>query len=640
MALMTRSQHNRLPRVILCLALLATVAVYWAGLAGPFMMDDQLSLQYLQDWHTGQTGWQQALFPNSSILLSRPVAMASFMLNMALLEPNSFSFKLGNLLVHLACGLLGWAVLRRLLALDTRLSTHAELLAALVATFWLLHPLHVSTVLYAVQRMAQLAALFTLAAVWVYLLARQQLSEGRTHAAWFNLFVSFPVLVVLGVLSKQNAAVAPVLCLLLEWVYYRPHTRPGRAVPFFFAVFVALPALGLATLLLMAPQTLLATYADWDFTLAQRLLTQPRALMDYVGMLLWPRGPQMGLYTDDFVVSTGLLSPPSTLLALLALAGLTAAATALRHRAPSVCAGWWFFLLAHAVESSFLPLEMYYEHRNYLPALGLFLAMAGLLALVPDFKTNNLSPRKLGLLAAAGLALMLGVATLGRVLIWQDMNGITQQALRHHPDSLRLRFDLSFEATHLGDLDTAMMHMQTLAKSTDPRSRQIAHLGMLTLKCIRKDPHPGTLDLQRAVAEDLPKLNTYTIQVFYRLIAYSRNNGCGDVSASVIADHLARIVQQASSQSEDSEAKWYARRELAGLYAYANNWTAARTHADLAWQGSAHDPDSGLVLALALHNTGDDKKAREVLAQVEAATPATDVGRMASIARVREQLAD
>jgi len=43
---------------------------------------------------------------------------------------------------------------------------------------------------------------------------------------------------------------------------------------------------------------------------------------------------------------------------------------------------------------------------------------------------------------------------------------------------------------------------------------------------------------------------------------------------------------------------------------------------------------------LALHNTGDDKKAREVLAQVEAATPATDVGRMASIARVREQLAD
>lgn len=635
---MTLSPHDHLPRLILCLALLATVAVYWAGLAGPFMLDDQRTLIHLHEWQNGQTSWQSAIFPNSSILLSRPVAMASFMLNMTLLGPDSFSFKLGNLLVHLACGVLCWAVLRRVLARDTRLAAHAEWLAALVATLWLLHPLHVSTVLYAVQRMAQLAALFTLAAVWVYLLARQQLSEGRTRAAWFNLFVSFPVLLVLGVLSKQNAAVAPVLCLLLEWVYYRPQTRPGRTVPVFFVVFVGLPALGLATLLLRAPHTLLATYADWDFTLAQRLLTQPRALMDYLGMLLWPRGPQMGLYTDDFIVSTGLLSPPSTLLALLALGGLSVGATVLRSRAPSVCAGWWFFLLAHAVESSFLPLEMYYEHRNYLPALGLLLALVGLLALVPAFKTNTLSPRKLGLLAVTGLALMLGVATLGRVLIWQDMAGITQQALRHHPDSLRLRFDLLFEANRQGDLNTAMVQMQALTNSADPRNRQIGHLGIFTLKCIRKDRHPGTLDLQRAVAEDLPRLNTYTIQVFYLLIVYSRNGGCGDVSANVIADYLARIVQQASIQSENSEAKWYARRELAGLYAYGNNWPAARTHAALAWQGSAHDPASGLLLVLALHNTGDTAKARQVLAQLEAAPP-TDPKGLASLARIRQQLA-
>lgn len=634
---MTPALHDRLPRLILCLALLTTVAVYWAGLAGPFMMDDQLSLRYLQDWYTGQTGWRQAVFPNSSILLSRPVAMTSFMLNMALLEPNSFSFKLGNLLVHLACGLLGWAVLRRVLTRDTRLAAHAELLATLVVALWLLHPLHVSTVLYAVQRMAQLATLFTLAAVWVYLLARQQLIEGRTRLAWFNLFVSFPVLVLLGVLSKQNAAVAPALCLLLEWVYYRPQTRPGRVVPVFFVLFVGLPALGLATLLLLAPNALLANYADWDFTLVQRLLTQPRALMDYVGMLLWPRGPQMGLYTDDFVISTGLLSPASTLLALLALAGLSVGATALRYRAPSVCAGWWFFLLAHAVESSFLPLEMYYEHRNYLPALGLLLTVVGLLTLVPNFKTNILSPRKLGLLAAAGLTLMLGVATLGRVLIWQDLAGITQQALRYHPNSLRLRSDLSFEATRRGDLNAAMIHMQALTRSPDSRSRQVGHLGVFTLKCTRNDPHPGTLDLQRAVAENLPRLDIYTTQVFYRLMLYSRNRGCGDVSVRVIADYLARILQQASTQPEDSEVKWYARRELATLYVYANDWPAARRHASLAWQGSSHDPTSGLVLALALRNTGDPAKARQILAQVEAAPP-TDPEGLANLARIRQQL--
>lgn len=636
---MSLATHDRLPRLILCLALLATVAVYWAGLSGPFMFDDTGGLQSIGHWHAGQTNWQDALAPNGSLLLSRPVSMASFMLTTALFGAETFSFKLGNLLVHLACGVLSWAVLRRVLARDTRLAAHAELLAALVATFWLLHPLHVSTVLYAVQRMAQLAALFTLAAVWVYLRARQQLSEGRTRAAWFNLFVSFPVLLVLGVLSKQNAAIAPVLCLLLEWVYYRPQTRPGRTAPVFFAVFVGLPALAMFALLALAPHTLLATYADWDFTLAQRLLTQPRALMDYIGMLLWPRGPQMGLYTDDFVVSTGLLSPPSTLLALLALIGLSVGATTLRHRAPSVCAGWWFFLLAHMVESSFLPLEMYYEHRNYLPALGLLLAMVGLLALVPDFKTNSLSPRKLGLLAATGLALMLGVATLGRVLIWQDMDGITQQALRYHPDSLRLRFDLSFEATRQGDMTATMGHMQALANGSDPRNRQIGHLGVFTLKCIRKDPHPGTLDLQRAVAEQLPRLTTYTATSFHRVLLFSQNGGCGDVSVNVIASYLAAILQQASTQPEDSQVKWYARRELAALYGYADNWPAARAHAALAWQGSAHDSASGLLLAMAMHNTGDPAKARQVLAQVEAAPP-TDPEGLANLAHVRKQLAD
>jgi hypothetical protein len=354
-------------------------------------------------------------------------------------------------------------------------------------------------------------------------------------------------------------------------------------------------------------------------------------------MLLWPRGPQMGLYTDDFVVSTGLLSPPATLFALLALIGISAGATALRHRAPSVCAGWWFFFLAHMVESSFLPLEMYYEHRNYLPALGLLLALVGLLALVPDFKTNRLSPRKLGLLAATGVALMLGVATLGRVLIWQDMDGITQQALRYHPDSLRLRFDLSFEATRKGDLDTAMIHMQALTNSTDPRSRQIGYLGVFTLKCMRKDPRPGTIDLKNAVAEDLPRLNTYTIQVFYRLMLYSRNGGCGDVGASEVADYLERIIQQATTQPESSEAKWYARRELAGLYAYGNNWTAARNHAALAWQGSAHDSASGLLLTLALHNTGNTAEARQVLSQVEAAPP-TDPEGLKNLAHMRQVL--
>ncbi|RYH21168.1 MAG: hypothetical protein EON54_25775, partial [Alcaligenaceae bacterium] len=284
----------------------------------------------------------------------------------------------------------------------------------MIAAIWLLHPLHASTVLYAVQRMAQLSALFTLGAVCVFLVARQQLVDGPTRAAQLNLFVSFPLLVFLGVLSKQNAAVAPAICLVLELAYFGKNSRPGATVRNFFAVFLALPAFAVAGILLLAPRILLATYDEWDFTLAERLLTQPRALIDYIGMLLLPRGLQMGLYTDDFAISHDLFSPLSTLWCILTLAWISVLAVVMRKRAPSVFAGWFFFLAAHSIESGFLPLELYYEHRNYLPAFGLFLAMVGLLALVPAFKTNVLAPRKLGLLAAGGMSLVLALATHGR----------------------------------------------------------------------------------------------------------------------------------------------------------------------------------------------------------------------------------
>jgi hypothetical protein len=75
------------------------------------------------------------------------------------------------------------------------------MLASLLAAIWLLHPLNASTVLYAVQRMAQLSALFVLAAVWAYLAARAQLAAGRTRRALLGLFVLVPLLVVAGLLS-------------------------------------------------------------------------------------------------------------------------------------------------------------------------------------------------------------------------------------------------------------------------------------------------------------------------------------------------------------------------------------------------------------------------------------------------------
>jgi len=628
-----------LPRVVLLLALLATAAVYWTGLHGPFLLDDPGNLEIIRLWLTGKVWLTEAILPQPSLIYSRPVAMASFVLNALVFGDSGFGFKLGNLLVHLVCGLVGYAMLRRALWLDARLAPHASLLAALIAAIWLLHPLQVSTVLYAVQRMAQLSALFTLAAVWVFLVARQQLAAGRTRAAQFNLFVSFPALVMLGVLSKQNAAVAPAICLALELVYFDKNTRPGATARNFFTVFLALPALAVAGILLLAPRSLLATYDEWDFTLAERLLTQSRALVDYMGMLLLPRGPQMGLYTDDFAVSHGLFSPPSTLWCILVLAGISVLAVVLRKRAPSVFAGWFFFLVAHFVESGFLPLELYYEHRNYLPAFGLFLAVAGLLALVPAFKTNMLAPRKLGLLAVGGLALVFALATHGRALVWRDIGTIAQLGAATHPESMRAQFDVSYWAVWRKDYPTAIAAMNRLMASENPRNRQMGQLSLVAINCTRGENADSPALLRQAASANLPRLTVYESQAFGRMQIISDTQDCSPLTRGEIIDAFQQIVDSAASQPESASPKYAARYYLANLYASNGQWQDARKNIELAWHGG-RDLKTGAFLAKVCLHEGDLECMQQAISEVEKIVRPYEKSGMAELADLKQLLAE
>lgn len=624
-------------RLFLLVALLATTGLYWLGLRGPFLLDDGSALQVVWDWHKGAASWQEVVWGSSgSVLYARPVAMASFLFTSWLGGAGSFPFKLGNLLIHLLCGLLVWRLGRHAFRLDSRLQPHAELLAALLAAFWWLHPLHVSTVLYAVQRMAQLSTLFSLAAVLLYVSARLKLDAGAVRPALIQLFAGVPVLVLAGLLSKQNAAVTPFLCLAIEIACFQ-RRRHRTVLATFYGLFLAAPALAMGALLLLRPQSLLAAYAEWDFTLAQRLLTQPRALWDYIGMLVLPQGSRMGLYTDDFPVSTSLLSPPTTLLAITALIGVSAFAIAVRKRAPSVFAGWFFFLGAHAVESTFLPIEMYYEHRNYLPSAGLLMALIGLAALVPKtVRTHTFTLRQLGLVGCAGFVLMLAVATLGRVLVWQDVNGISQQALRFHPDSLRANFDAGDLAVARHDFEYHRQLMHRVARSPDPRHRRMARMELVYVNCQIGIGGNQAL-MEQVVSERLPQITVVETYSLMRLLEVGRHRECGDMGRLELARHVRQMVDAATAQPESATPKWTARFLLAQLYVSADQWPAALEQAELAWQGG-HDKKVGVFLAMAYAQQGQLGEARRMLSLVEPLVPAYDRGGQAALVRLRSQI--
>lgn len=625
------------PRFWLAVASLLCTVVYWPGLSGPFLFDDPENFAPLRLWLDGEISWQTVVFGDQPLWLARPLAMASFLASAALGQGDAFHFKLGNLIIHIGCGWLLYAVLIKLLKHDHRLHAHATFAAAALSILWLLHPLQASTVLYAVQRMAQLSALFTLLALLAYLTGRSALTHGDARHAGALLFIAFPLAIIAGVLSKQNAATAPLLCLVIELAYFQRTAGERRMLGAFFGLFVGLPMLGAAVLLATRPAALLAGYAEYDFTLGERLLTQPRALFDYVGQIILPRGPLMGLYTDDFVTSSSLVSPPTTWIALAALCLVSALAFALRKRAPSVFAGWFFFLTAHLVESSFLPLDLYFEHRNYLPMLGILLMGAGFVSLLPqNLSTNVMTPRQLLLMATAAAVGGLAFSTLGRSLVWSDKQAIVLQGVNVHPDSLRARLDLTALAQNHGRLDIYDEQMTLLKRSDDRRARMLGHLYTVSMAC-QQGQGGDPADIRAALSNAGDKITPAEILAYRAVLGNSAKRGCGEVTDALIAESMAHLLDEATMQAETARNKWIFRGMTAETFLRANDNANAVKHARLAWESGA-GPGVGTMLAGALLQRGDLDEANRVLISLGSTTPCQDQRAVARIRSLSEAL--
>jgi protein O-mannosyl-transferase len=409
------------------LLLLAVFLLYAPGLKGPFLFDDFANLPSIgtyggvRDWNTFKLYLTEAPAGPTG----RPVAVASFLLNATNWPADAFPFKLTNLLLHLANGALLFALLVRLLRLryDNSRSTWIAMIAA---AWWLLHPMFVSTVLYAVQRMAMLPVTFTLLGFLAYLHGRGLLPRLRGYL-WMTGAIGIATL--LATFSKENGALFPLLLLITELIWIRPHSeiQPDRR---WLAVCLGLPATAIIAYLLLRIPGAASNFANRPFTLEERLLTEGRILCDYLWHLFFPRLYGSGLFHDNYPVSTSVLSPPATLAALLGIAFLLVSAWLLRRRFPLYSLAVFFFFAGHLVESTVISLELYFEHRNYLPALFLFLPPAAAVVYLCRYQQTFA-------LVPLVLFLLLGFITFQRAQTWQDEHQLLSTWAQENPGSVR-----------------------------------------------------------------------------------------------------------------------------------------------------------------------------------------------------------
>lgn len=614
---------------------LAIAAAYWVGLRGPLLLDDLPNLSEVIAWIDGSRTWQSAILSNRSGMGGRPLSMASFVLDAALWGKDVWHFKLTNLVVHLLCGLVLWRVLLRLLPRDPALDRHAGWLALLLTLVWLSLPIQVSSVLYVVQRMAMLAALFMLLALWVYLVARTRLEQDQPWGVLL-LWVVFPLLLLLGFLCKENAVLVAPMALVIELAYFRPPLgqRRKKSVRAFFFLSVGIPLLAIAGWLMLKPDWLPASYSGRDFTLSERLLTQPRILWDYVRSIFVPFGPALGLFHDNFPKSRSLFSPWTTLPAIVGWIALIVCAWRVRRLSPSILAGLALFLVGHAMESGALALELYFEHRNYLPAAGLLIAVAGgINALLQRMPDRTAAFKKVGIAFPIVVLLVYLGVTHGRARVWSSLATLYAQELRYNPDSPRLRSNLTALAMSAGDLDAALTHIAAAEKNGGSQDAATASLWRFMAYCASRSSPPEVLYLQYD-ARARGAVTMYAAIAWEQLVQKIERGECTGINVPRLSRITARWLD-ATFTREYAHQNWRMRYYLARSLAFESNFSEAIIQGQRSWHDSGYNTGVGVFLFQVNASAGRLEKCRTILASLEQSTGGGDLALDRAVAQLR-----
>lgn len=402
---------------------LATFLSYRHTFQSPFHFDDVYFIQqhavirrFDPIWI-----WQNLYHP------SRFISFLSFAANYALHQDAVFGYHVVNTVIHGLNGFLIYWLTRLMLHSPYVLSQHnlssaihifSPLFAAL---FFVLHPVQIESVTYVCQRFTSLATFFYLMSLCCYV-------QGRYALSWrWALWAGAGLSAVLGMLSKQITITLPLTLLMSEFFFLHA-PRKGSLwqrckdwrlfigmgiLAVFLCVIPFLYAFQVSSMLSMrAPSN---SHPGDFLTPFSYFLTQSRVVMTYARLIFFPIAQNL-LY--DFPMSTALWQPLTTLLCFMgiALMGFFSLQLFRRHRLISFGILW--FLMTLSVESTFIVIKhVIFEHRLYLPLVGVAMALAGGgLALMRE-------PRKaLGVVLV--VSVVLGGLTYQRNRVWQTREAL------------------------------------------------------------------------------------------------------------------------------------------------------------------------------------------------------------------------
>ncbi len=466
---------------VLAICLLAII-IYSNSLNCAFVFDDQPTITENSSIRLTELSFERlsvAAFKSPHV--NRLVANVSFAFNYYLGKYNTVGYHVVNILIHILNGILVYIF--ALLTLKQagiaapghsrsyQFSTaYISLFAALIFTA---HPIQVQSVTYIMQRMNSMAVMFYLLSLILYILARLTLIRWKRWIQWAGCLLCW----ILALGSKEIAATLPLVLLLYEWYFFQNLSKDRLKKNLIYLIGLVV-LLGLAIYIFLGSNPIdgiLGSYIKRDFTLVERVLTQFRVQVLYLSLFFYPHPLRLNLL-HHITTSHSLLDPATTLFSLLILVFLLGIAVCIakKQRLISFCILWFFIHLV--IESSIIGLEIIFEHRLYLPMVGLTIMTAYLLF-------HLLSAHRTWVfIMSIAIIVSLGTATYLRNNVWQSPITLWYDVISKNPQSPRAHYNLGSNLTRQGDFKEAIYHLSEAVRLKPDYTEAHNNLGMAFFK--------------------------------------------------------------------------------------------------------------------------------------------------------------
>ncbi len=439
------------------------VGAYLPVLGAGFVWDDTILVNesVIHDW----SGLWRIWFSPTAIEREAhywPVVYTSFWIEHKLWGLAPLGYHAVNVLLHLFNVLLIWRLLGRMAVPG----------AWAVAAVFAVHPLHVESVAWVIERKDVLSALFYLTAAGTWIRYTEAPRPGRYLLA-LGLFTA-------ALLSKSIVVTLPAALLIWHWWQAGRITWADvfRLAPL-FAVAFAVTAADLAFYASREP-------LDLGYSLAERVLIAARALWFYAGKLLWPTDliviyPRWEISAADPVAWAYVLGA-AALAALLWLGR--------RRLGRGPLAGALFFAVTLSpvlgfVDYGYMQFSLVADRFQYLAGLGVLAVLLGAVA-------HGAARMQAGTkrLAAGGLAVvlaLLGTLTWLQARIYRDGITFFSYIVAHNPNARDAHLNLVAPLAEAGRLDEALAAARIGVEQRADRADAHVALGSVLLRLGRFD---------------------------------------------------------------------------------------------------------------------------------------------------------